>query len=284
MENNNQQMGSIYKISNDINSHVYIGQTVQPIKNRFLQHIYSAKKGSTCSLHLAISKYGQEHFFIELIEECNVENLDNREKYWINYYDSYNNGYNMTLGGSSIYTADSKRIKIDDLYIYKLWDEGKSSGEIEEITGYSKSTIRTHLMKYKNYSIEESEQRGYKKSARTKEKKIYQWDQNGNFIAEYQSARDADQKTGISYKNLSLALNGKNKTAGGFLWTFTNKKPIIEKKKRIVQYDIEDNLIAIYDTQTEAGKMTAIDPSGIGKVIHGKRKTCGGYKWKEEFL
>ena len=185
---------------------------------------------------------------------------------------------NMKYGSKKVeirlFDEKRKKLNIGDTIYFLLEPDRKKKIQ----------TKVTNLMKYKNYSIEESEQRGYKKSARTKEKKIYQWDQNGNFIAEYQSARDADQKTGISYKNLSLALNGKNKTAGGFLWTFTNKKPIIEKKKRIVQYDIEDNLIAIYDTQTEAGRMTAIDPSGIGKVIHGKRKTCGGYKWKEEFL
>lgn len=47
----------------------------------------------------AIHKYGKDKFHISLIEEVSVEKLNEREKYWITYYDSYNNGYNLTLGG-----------------------------------------------------------------------------------------------------------------------------------------------------------------------------------------
>lgn len=44
-----------------------------------------------------MNKYGSEHFHIKLIEETN--NPEERERYWIQYYDSYHNGYNATLGG-----------------------------------------------------------------------------------------------------------------------------------------------------------------------------------------
>lgn len=47
----------------------------------------------------AIKKYGKENFIIELIEEVRTEDLDNREKYWISYYNSYEEGYNCTKGG-----------------------------------------------------------------------------------------------------------------------------------------------------------------------------------------
>ena len=66
------QVGYIYKIFNDINDNVYIGQTIQPINIRFWQHKNDAKKGSVSSIHLAIIKYGEEHFFIEKIEECEI--------------------------------------------------------------------------------------------------------------------------------------------------------------------------------------------------------------------
>lgn len=49
----------------------------------------------------AIHKYGKEHFRIELIEECDPKLLDEREIYWIAYYNSHYNGYNLTEGGNS---------------------------------------------------------------------------------------------------------------------------------------------------------------------------------------
>lgn len=47
----------------------------------------------------AIHKYGKENFVIKLLEECDRALLNEREKYWIQYYNSFENGYNSTLGG-----------------------------------------------------------------------------------------------------------------------------------------------------------------------------------------
>jgi hypothetical protein len=44
-------------------------------------------------------KYGIENFFVEKIEECEEDRLDEREIYWIQKYNSFNDGYNSTLGG-----------------------------------------------------------------------------------------------------------------------------------------------------------------------------------------
>lgn len=91
-------MGFIYKISNDVNNKVYIGQTRFTIEWRYKRHLECVK---TSNLHLyrAIRKYGKEHFSISKIEECEDTLLNCREIYWIAFYDSFNNGYNMTIGG-----------------------------------------------------------------------------------------------------------------------------------------------------------------------------------------
>ena len=47
----------------------------------------------------AIHKYGRDKFHITLIEECPINLLNEREKYWISFYNSYNEGYNLTKGG-----------------------------------------------------------------------------------------------------------------------------------------------------------------------------------------
>lgn len=93
--------GKIYLISNDINSKVYVGQTVQSLKKRFTGHCCHPKKNRSNNMAIvrAIHKYGREHFKIELVEECPIDKLDEREIFWISYYDSYNQGYNLTKGG-----------------------------------------------------------------------------------------------------------------------------------------------------------------------------------------
>lgn len=47
----------------------------------------------------AILKYGKENFTIEVLEDCDVTILNEREKYYINLYNSYKEGYNCTEGG-----------------------------------------------------------------------------------------------------------------------------------------------------------------------------------------
>ena len=99
------RVGKIYIITNDINNKVYIGQTIMTLKKRFSAHCCYNESDKNKSMYIkrAIHKYGREHFKISLIEECSLDNLNEREKYWIEFYDSYNNGYNLTLGGSSNY-------------------------------------------------------------------------------------------------------------------------------------------------------------------------------------
>lgn len=95
-------MGYIYKITNTQNNKVYIGQTTKTIDDRWCQHHknYDKPYFSHLPLYRAMNKYGLQHFVCEEIEEVSNQELDEREKYWIKYYNSFGeNGYNATLGG-----------------------------------------------------------------------------------------------------------------------------------------------------------------------------------------
>ena len=76
-------MAYIYKITNIINNKLYIGKTVSTIEKRFTEHIKQSKITQTQKrpLYNAINKYGIENFVIEIIEECDTREVNEREKY-----------------------------------------------------------------------------------------------------------------------------------------------------------------------------------------------------------
>ena len=92
----------IYKIQNKINRHIYIGQA-SDIYRRWTdydtQPFNPKQLNYNCTISKAIRKYGINAFEFSLVEECKIEELDEKEIYWIAYFDSYYHGYNETTGG-----------------------------------------------------------------------------------------------------------------------------------------------------------------------------------------
>lgn len=118
----------IYIIKNRINDKIYIGQTVNP-KQRWAQYKSAVLKTPNAQLITkAMNKYGIDNFWMEVIESS-VENYNEREQYWIKFYNSITpNGYNMADGGdgsgngiyaatAAIKDADVLNSIIDDLII-----------------------------------------------------------------------------------------------------------------------------------------------------------------------
>lgn len=93
--------GVIYKATNKINGKIYIGQTTRSLRRRKQGHIQDTKNNRDNSIfHRAIKKYGKNVFSWEIIENCDSKDeLDEMEFHYIKQYDSYDNGYNLTLGG-----------------------------------------------------------------------------------------------------------------------------------------------------------------------------------------
>ena len=92
--------GIIYLIVNLINGKKYVGQTYQKLEERIKQHVSCIKKRG---VDLAIQEYGIDNFSYEIIEECPIEKLDEREIFWIAELNTrFPNGYNLTNGGSGI--------------------------------------------------------------------------------------------------------------------------------------------------------------------------------------
>lgn len=127
--------GIIYKITNKVNGKSYIGQTRYTIEFRWRQHQH--KKDNTY-FHNAIHKYGIENFSIEVLEECDIKDLDSKEIFYIAKYDTFNNGYNLTIGGDG-----NRRLLLDNNYdeIKELYLSGFSSNKIATLFRVDKASI-----------------------------------------------------------------------------------------------------------------------------------------------
>lgn len=115
---------------------------------------------------------------------------------------------------------------------------------------------------------------------------VKQYDLQGNLLNIWKSSKDAAKGTNTSYSALSACLNGKGKTAGGFLWSY-DKCPKIEinnkyitPKKKVEQYTIDGELLSIHNTINAAMTSTGITAYEIKKNIEGKINNAGGFIWK----
>lgn len=197
-------IGHIYKITNLINEKVYIGQTVQSLKDRWYQHvgnsIWSSQYEKRMAIKQAIRKYGKENFRIELLEDCDRNLLNDREKYWINYYDSYNSGYNSTKGGQggfkSFVTSKSDCLKIIDLY-----KAGFSLRELGKEFELDKTTIKSILIRH---NIELRNKRNYKFTSEELQFIL-------NNIKKGMSRKEACEKYKISKSYISQLIKGQRR-------------------------------------------------------------------------
>lgn len=98
-----EEIIGIYKITNILNNLIYIGQSVN-IYKRWSNHRYSGfnvnSREYNIPLYRDFRKYGLENFKFEIVEKCSKDELNEKEQYWIEYYDSFFNGYNESVGGS----------------------------------------------------------------------------------------------------------------------------------------------------------------------------------------
>nr|DAU78890.1 MAG TPA: intron associated endonuclease [Caudoviricetes sp.] len=96
-------MIGIYKITNKINGISYIGQS-RDIEKRWASHRARYQYGTEYNkaLYRAFRKYGVDNFDFSIIEQCSEEALNDREIYWVSYYDTYYHGYNETPGGDGV--------------------------------------------------------------------------------------------------------------------------------------------------------------------------------------
>lgn len=156
----------IYKIENLINGHCYIGQSIN-IELRWKRH-KDLIQTSDYPLYAAIRKYGIENFSFEIVQECELSQLDELEVYWIKYYNSYYDGYNQTLGGDQHRCI--KKVSDEDLLeiIQLLQTSELSQNDIAKRFGVGIDTIseinngKTRVIDNVTYPIRQKKHKEFK--------------------------------------------------------------------------------------------------------------------------
>ena len=144
--------GCIYIIKNKINDKVYIGQTTISARERFRQHMKPSNYKKRYKFYKAVQEYGNENFYYEILEDhIPLNELNEKEIYYISLYDSYKNGYNSTPGG------DGRQInKIDDInYIKKRLSEGENGTDIAKELNVSVATVKRAILSESNKTLRE---------------------------------------------------------------------------------------------------------------------------------
>ena len=284
-------MYKVYKYTNLLNGKIYIGQTCSSLEKRAGHNGYKYKK--CIYFYNAIKKYGWNNFRGEiLLDNLTREEANLMEIKLISFYNSNNKsiGYNISDGGNtnSVRRRSVYQYDLEGNYIQKFI----SATEAENKLGISSGRISSACLhsgtagKYQwRYTKEKHIDKGYINGIN---KKVYQYDLNGNYLKCYDSLSKAGEQFSLdAFKHISDCCNNKRSVAYGYQWSFDKKdsigsyRRISEKRKQVYQYSINyDELLSIYQSITEAGKQFNEHAfKHISSCCNGKQKTAYGYRW-----
>lgn len=276
----------IYKIISPSNR-VYIGQSIDCIK-RIKDYQSYDKTGDQRRLKSSFAKYGKDNHIFEIIEKCSISELNEKERYWQDYYNVLSNkGLNCKLTNTT--DKSGKLSKITKNKIAKS-NKGKEHSEETKKKISKKNTGKKRPNSGKaiseaNKKRYEDENERMKHSIKLR-KKVYQYSKEGIFMKEYVSVREAERQTGIFAASIVSAIKGKrySKSAKGYLWSY-NKLEIHSGHigpvgKKVEQYTLENVFIQEFDSICDTAKQLNICKSGIIRCCKGKQKQCGGFIFK----
>ena len=197
-----ENIGYIYKITNLINNKCYIGQTTKSIEERWNRHKRDAfnkeKYNYEYPLYRAFRKYCIENFSFEIIEECETSELNEKEIYWINYYNSAKSkGYNQSLGGKG-----NKTLNLNEQEVINKYNELKTVTEVARYFNCSGHSISSILKKHGIIIISAEEH------AKEKAFIVYMLNDNHEVLKIFKSLREAGRwafDQGLSKRSRELA-------------------------------------------------------------------------------
>ena len=242
-------MIGIYKITNNINGKIYIGQSID-IKERWKQHLYKAynKKeiGYNSAIHQAFRKYGIDNFSFEIIELCEKEKLDEKEIYWIEKLNTLSpQGYNILPGGQKCRKINRQ------LFCSECGKEISKDNK----SGLCRSCVQTKVLITKEELYEKL------------------LENNGNFTKVGDFYGLTDNAIRKKCKNFNLPYHSSD-------YKQENKKNPYKKKVAQINKDTKE-IICIHESIASAARAVGVSKgSHITEVCQGKLKSAYGFYWQ----
>jgi len=268
-------MIGIYKITSP-SGRIYVGQSIN-IEQREKQYINNHTK-SQPKIHNSIKKYGWQNHLHEIIEECLVDQLNERETYWKQYYlDKSNGDWSMVLfcdlydlGGG--YRSDITKSKMSQSHMgmLKPWVSDYRKGKKQTI-----QQIQSRTEKLKN-----------------KYNPIYQYGMDGKFIQEWDNGKKASIELKLNNGYLWSIIDNWDKTLGGYRFTRVKYEsiPKITKwegnKKPVIQLDLNGEYVKEWESAKDAAISLNIKIQNITACCRDEKKTAYKFIWryKKDFV
>lgn len=290
----------IYRHLCTITNKSYIGQTKDSIEERAGKNGYRYKRSSPKFNH-AIQKYGWNAFTHEILEEniLDQKTANLKEQYWIAYYDTINNGYNILPGGqidnsklwNKIYQLDLNK---NILNVFASAADANRTLFPTAKKGYAREIrkcckgIRSNVKGFyfcfaKDFDTYEFKHAKYSTNV------ILQLDKNKQILNRFNTLVEAAELTQININHIKACCDKERNIAGNYFWCYeidfdTYKIPERKdwpKAKMINQIDIQTNkIIHTYVSANIASKETGISRGNINTCCRGQLKSAGGYKWE----
>lgn len=215
-------MGIIYKYTSP-NGKSYIGQTQGTLESRREDDFGKGYRGSPAFYNAILYYKGLQNFTVEVLEECENKLLDERERYYIDKFNTLTpNGYNLNLGGQGMqnaspvikYDIEGNRLKKYDSIAQAARDNNCSTECILHVLAG-----RTQTGKGFRWGRLGQELKPLKKTLR---KRVYQFDLNGFLIKEFESCRNADRYYNYPMGTVAQCANKnqKRRRVGEFIFTY----------------------------------------------------------------
>lgn len=203
----------IYKITNNVNGKIYIGQTIRTLEERFAEH----KRSKKSLISKALNKYGIENFTVEQIDAAKtIEELNELEFKYIKEYDCITpNGYNQCDGGGNTFGYHHSEKSKQKMSQNK---KGKYTGAENHFYGkHHTEETRTKMKEAWTNRVVTDEQKQNLKASHYKRQV-----QNVDTGKIFDSVKEAAEYYGLKDTHISRVCKGKRNKTGGFRWKYVD--------------------------------------------------------------
>lgn len=294
MKNKKEVISGIYAIKSKVDGKMYIGSAIDIFK-RWSEHKNLLKlKLHNKRLQKSWELYGEKNFEFLILERV-TNNLLEIEQFYLDNFKTYKIqiGYNVNQKairtnkkGRQVYQYD---IHGNFLQEHKSVSEAarlvkiKPSGIVQSCNKNKLSSAGYIWRYYKVYKLKKEE------TIDSHWTTVLQYNLEGLFLKEWHCISIAAKQTNSNSDSIVGACIGRNKTAGGFIWKYKENNLSFKKcniiddyrKRAVIQYDLNENLIQEWDSATSAAKALGLNRKYISSICNKiNKKEPKNYLWK----